>query len=267
MTNPQNAQTISVESLGKPIHVIRDNLEDIFTKSCYLLANELQNWLNTSRLEVSLNYIVMHSLSAAETADVTFSTLKHEEGGMLHLHMNNSLLVKLADRFYGASVERDDETLTNSDLRLQERIAKLISQWVAPQEMWQVNEFELGLGMGLRIELTLAYQDESYQLVIDLDGKMIETLINQLSLQPSSDLTEKFKQSLTATPVFLNVLLSKTTMPLTEVLNLSANDIIPIELLSSVPVSIGNEKLFSGHVAEQEGQLVVILNNIEDNLR
>ncbi|MGU3841203.1 FliM/FliN family flagellar motor switch protein, partial [Vibrio diabolicus] len=89
---------------------------------------------------------------------------------------------------------------------------------------------------------------------------LIQTLIEQLELQPDTDLYQPFCRSLEATPVRLNVVLSKKKMPLSDVVGLQPNDILPIELLNTVPVSIGNQSLFTGRIAEQDGQLVLIFN-------
>ncbi|MFD2015080.1 hypothetical protein ACFSJQ_03225 [Vibrio olivae] len=48
-------------------------------------------------------------------------------------------------------------------------------------------------------------------------------------------------------------------------LTLQPNDILPIELLAKAPVSIGTQHLFSGRVADQDGQLVLIFNDDKDS--
>ena len=96
---------------------------------------------------------------------------------------------------------------------------------------------------------------------------MVNTLTKQLKLQNSEPLYEPFCQSLTSTPVKLNVLLSKKELPLSDLISLQPNDVLPIELLSNVPVSIGDEHLFNGRVAEKEGQLVLIINQDKESLQ
>jgi flagellar motor switch/type III secretory pathway protein FliN len=103
------------------------------------------------------------------------------------------------------------------------------------------------------------------ELTVFFDNRLVQTLINQLDLQSNENLKPQFYESLKTTPVRLNVLLSKKTMTLSEVLSLSPQDILPIDLLSSPPVSIGNTHLFTGRVAEQDGQLVLILNQDKDS--
>ena len=56
-------------------------------------------------------------------------------------------------------------------------------------------------------------------------------------------------------------------MALSDVVGLQPDDILPIELLNTVPVSISNQTLFSGRVAEQDGQLVLIFNPDKESQR
>ncbi|MCA2464993.1 MULTISPECIES: FliM/FliN family flagellar motor switch protein, partial [Vibrio] len=64
-----------------------------------------------------------------------------------------------------------------------------------------------------------------------------------------------------------NVVLSKKTMALSDVVSLKPDDIMPIELLNTVPVSIGNHPLFPGGIADQDGQLVLIFNPDKETQR
>ncbi len=53
-------------------------------------------------------------------------------------------------------------------------------------------------------------------------------------------------------------------MPLDQVLQLKPGDVFDIDLIQSSPISIGQEHLFNGHVAEQNGQLILIINTSKD---
>ncbi|AVH32640.1 FliM/FliN family flagellar motor switch protein [Vibrio fluvialis] len=260
-------KTLNVELLGKPIHVIREKLDTIITDSCNGLTSELQNWLTTHHIDVELESVELHSLKPSDIDKSCMTQFRHQDGGALFVRLESSMLIKLADRFYGANIERSQSVLTSSDRRLQERIGKVTTQWVAPQEMWQLHDGDIGSGVGLKAELSLRYADQRGVLTLIMESQLVQTLIDQLDLQPNAELSEQFHRSLQHAPVRLNVLLSKKTMPLSDVLNLAPNDILPIDLLSTVPVSIGNERLFSGRVAEQEGQLVLILNQDKESLR
>ena len=261
-----NYQPLNVESLGKPIHVIRDKLESLISSSCNNLTFQLQNWLKSRHVETSINAVSLHSFTNSEMDKSTTSTFQHNAGGKVFVHCDKGTLIKLADCFYGASINRSEEALSNSDLRLQHRIGHLITHWLAPQEMWADGEFELASGTGLYVRIDIQVHEHCGSLHIKLDEHLVNTLTEQLDLQPNESLFDSFCQSLTATPVKLNVLLSKKRMPLSELLSLQANDILPIELLSTVPVSIGDQHLFNGSVAEREGQLVLIINHQKEPL-
>lgn len=261
-----NYQPLSVESLGKPIHVIRDKLEELISSSCNNLTFQLQSWLKSNQIDTHLSAVSLHCFANNEMENSTTSTLKHDAGGKVFVHCDKATLIKLADSFYGAHVDRTEATLSNSDLRLQDRIGQLITQWLAPKEMWTAAEFELTLGTGLYAKIDIQLNDHHGSLHIKLDEQLVKTLTEQLDLQPNDTLYDSFCHSLKATPVRLNVLLSQKRMPLSELLSLKANDILPIELLSNAPVSIGDQHLFNGRVAEKEGQLVLIINHDKEPL-
>lgn len=269
--NIQNAipevKTLNVELLGKPIHVIRETLETIITESCHGLSGELQTWLNTHHIDADISTVELHTVKPSDIDKSVVTQFCHQAGGSLFVSLNNELLIKLADRFYGANMERSQSVITSSDLRLQQRIGKVITHWIAPGEMWQSGEGEIGSGVGLKADITLRYRDHSDTLTLIFESHLVQTLINQLDIQPNRELAYQFNRSLEQTPVRLTALLSKKTMPLSEVLSLAPNDILPIDLLTTVPVSIGGERLFSGRIAEQDEQLVLILNQDKESLR
>ncbi|EOU3285510.1 FliM/FliN family flagellar motor switch protein [Vibrio harveyi] len=258
---------LDVELLGKPIHIIREKLEILISESCSSLTNELQNWLSSNKVEASLVSVELHRFSPTLLDKDQTSTYQHQDEGMVYVHGDSQTLIKLADRFYGATTERSSTSLTASDLRLQERISRIITNWLAPQEMWQLCEYETPRGIGLHAELSIAFEDYQGTIHLKLDSAMIQTLIEQLEMHSDADLYQPFCRSLESTPVRLNVVLSKKTMALSDVVGLQPNDILPIELLNTVPISIGPQSLFTGRVAEQDGQLVLIFNPDKESQR
>ena len=265
-------KSVNVELLGKPIHIVRDKLEAIIQDSSHYLANELQSSLNTTKIDVVFDQVTVHTLATTDMEKAQTSVYRHQHTGFAYIFCDTPLLIKLADRFYNTDIERKSPTLTSSDLRLQERMAHTIIDWIAPRKMWQSHEYEFSHGVGLKAQLTLNYTDQKGQahsgtLTLMFEHQLVQTLINELELNPDKDLHDPFCQALEAVPVRLNVLLSKTTLPLSDVLTLAPNDILPIELLNAAPASIGNERLFTGRVADQEGQLVLILNDDKESQR
>jgi len=252
--------TLNVESLGKPIHVVRDKLEHIISSSCSSLTNELQTWLKSSQASAELEQVSIHTITPSELDQATTCTLQHEAGGKVYISSDSALLIKLADSFYDAKIDRTTEVLSHSDLRLQERLGQLITSWLAPEEMWECREFESNHGTSLWAKITINLPEQKGSIHIKLDERFIDILTNQLDLQSNDSMYSPFCRSLTNTPVKLNVLLSKKDMPLSDLIALKPDDVLPIELLSTVPVSIGDKHLFNGRVAEKEGQLVLIIN-------
>ena len=255
-----DTKPIDVELLGKPIHIIRDKLEKLVEECCSGLANELQHWLSHNKIEVNLVSVDLHRFSITVLDKDQTSTYQHQDGGMVYIHSDANALIKMSDRFYGAEIERKSPSLTASDLRLQERISRIVLNWIAPEDEWQTCEYETPRGIGLHLQLSIACGDFHGAIHLKLDSTMIQTLIVHLDLHNNTDLYQSFCRSLESTPVRLKVVLSKKNTVLNDVAGWQSGDILPIELLNTMPVSIGNQTLFSGRVAEQDGQLVLILN-------
>ncbi|WP_341660572.1 FliM/FliN family flagellar motor switch protein [Vibrio sp.] len=265
-TSIPDFQTLGIESLGKPIHIIRDKLDSLISNSCNILTYELQNWLKSYNIKCNINVVSLHTFSADEMKKSLISTFKHQSGGRIFTYIDSPTLIKLADSFYATKVERSCSELSNSDLRLQEKVGTIIGSWLAPQKMWTRCEFEPTQGTGLYATINITFDDHHGSIHIKLDEALVDTLTQELDLQPKESMYLPFCQSLESTPVKLTALLCQKRMPLSELLSLKPTDILPVELLSSVPVSIGQQHLFNGTVADNDGQLVLILNHDKESL-
>lgn len=267
VTEPDSVQALNVELLGKPIHIIKNKLEAIINSSQQYLTNELQAWLKTPSIHVELTDIQLNTLGANLLDSRNCAAQKHATQGVLYVSVEPMMLMRLSDEFYGAGIERSQAELTNSDVRLLQRISKHVANWIAPNNTWQTQELETLTGIGIVATLTIQMQDKQAPLTMVLDSDLIQTLVSELELTANPELASEFCQALHTTPVKLNVQLSKNVMPLTEVLDLKPDDILPIELLNHAPVNIGKQTLFTGRVAEQDGQLVLILNEDKETHR
>ncbi|GEM75184.1 flagellar motor switch protein FliM [Vibrio sagamiensis NBRC 104589] len=258
-------KTLDVELLGKPIHIIRDKLEQLISESCSTLTNELQRWVQKNNLDVELNSVSIKRLNYDEMNKEHISTFVHQSGGLVNIYFESSTLLRLADCFYDNNNERSSSHITSSDVRLQERIGLLILNWLAPQEMWQSGLYESAQELGIEITLSIRINHNKGLFKVALDSALIETLLEQLNLCAKSDLYNPFCRVLENTPLRLSVALTKKQMPLSDVIDLKPDDIIPIDLFSTVSAHIGHQSLFTGHVADQNGQLVLILNSDKES--
>lgn len=256
---------LNVELLGKPIHIIKDELANILSNSLLGLTDQIQKWVKTHELTMSVTSIDFQSPKQGQHAAFTVA---HNDGGMMNFRCSAPLLIVLADRFYHSSVNRlnsaKSQTITTSDLRLQERIGRLFSAQIAPENMWQACDNSLSDDIGLVIQLSVTCEETIGDIIICIDSALIQTLTSVIGLQPTSELNALFSQQLESTKVKLNTVLCERQMPLDQVLQLKPGDIFDIDLLQSSPISIGQEHLFNGHVAEQNGQLVLIINTSKD---
>ncbi|OLQ79147.1 hypothetical protein BIT28_02070 [Photobacterium proteolyticum] len=266
MESHKKCPTLNVELLGKPIHSIRDELNTILDQASSSLCLKLQRWI--SSVDISLEYkgIELHKCNNQPHAHMA-STFSHQHQGLLRASIAQNILLNLSDHFYAAAIHRQVDaacTVTSSDSRLQQRMGQLVASYIAPENMWQSTEASFSDEIGLQATFIIKHGNTSGELLIELDAILIQTLIDELVVDSQEPIQAKFADALSRTPVKMNAVLCRKKMPLDQVLNLQPNDIINIDLLSNVPVSIGQEHLFNGRVAEQNNQLVLILKDLKD---
>ena len=254
-------ESINVESLGKPIHIIRDNLESLISQSCSDLSYDFEKWLKKQRVDTKLKYVSVHHFNSDDIQQGVSCIFKHQSGGCLHIKSEQTLLMMLADHFYNAKTQRSKEKISNSDIRLQETIGEKVANWLAPSTMWTPTPSATLVGTGIWVQLMITTKEAHGVIDIFLDQQLIDTLSAELELTPNESMYEDFCLSLTQTPIKLNIVLSKKTMPLSDLLSLRPNDILPIDLSSTAPAHVGEEYLFRGRVAERDSQLVLIISN------
>lgn len=258
--------TLNVELLGKPIHTIRDELNTILDQASSTLCLKLQKWITSVDISLEFSGIELHKCSNQPHAHMA-STFRHQHQGLLRASVSKNILLNLSDHFYAAAIQRPADsacTVTSSDSRLQQRLGQLVASHIAPEDMWQSTEATFSDEIGLQANFIIRHGNTCGELLIELDATLIQTLIDELVVDSQEPILAKFTDVLSQTPVIMNAILCRKEMPLDQVLSLQPNDIINIDLLSNVPVSIGQEHLFNGRVAEQNSQLVLILKDFKD---
>lgn len=259
---------VSIELLGKPINIIQEKLDNVLSESTSLIESQIQRWSKSKQAELSYLGVEFYNAKASAPDNTQEVSLRHSDGGFISLHVSNSILIALSDRFYGADVLRteDDDTFTftNSDHRFHHRLARLFSAQIAPENMWQEISTIGQRDSALVAQFSLSFQGKQEALLLVLDQALVQTLVDELSLRKKEPLIESFELALEQTPVKVSTTLCRQKMALQQVLNLKPNDILPIELLTNMPIHIGKQHLFDGRVAEQHGQLVLILNECKD---
>lgn len=256
---------LNVELLGKPIHTIKDELANILNRSLTELTDQIQKWIKSTEFTIS---IVSIDFQSPQQGQYSALTLKHDDGGMINFRCSAPLLISLSDRFYNSPVSRlnsvKSQILTASDFRLQQRLGHLFASVIAPEDMWNECDSSLSGDIGLVIQLDVSCEDTLGTITICIDSCLIQTLTTVVGLQPIANINEQFTKQLESTKVVLNTILCEKQMPLDQVLQLKPGDVFDIDLIQSSPISIGQEHLFNGHVAEQNGQLVLIINTSKD---
>ncbi|MCG2836370.1 FliM/FliN family flagellar motor C-terminal domain-containing protein [Photobacterium sp. WH77] len=263
LNNAQHFPTLNVEHLGRPIHVIREELQKIFSQADSSITQDLQRWVKDKNLTIKLADIQLSNRDATDQSN-NASIIRHQAGGLIEAQLDTQLLLALSDKFYNADIDRSDagyanSTLTASDLRLQQRLLQRICSLVADEKAWQLTDDGMTYGVGLLATFTVSYRKKVAAFRLYFDENMLQVLMDDMAFQTNHHLSDDFRLALENTPVQLHATLCQKKMPLDDVLKLRPDDVLNIDLLTNVPVRIGQEHLFNGCVADKDGQLVLIL--------
>ncbi|MDO6705481.1 FliM/FliN family flagellar motor switch protein [Photobacterium sp. 1_MG-2023] len=265
LNSAQQFPKLNVEHLGRPIHVIRESLQKAFSQADSSITQDLQRWVKDKNLSFRLSDIQLASRQPTEHTEHT-SVIRHPSGGLIQAQLDVSMLLSLSDKFYNADIDRSDlanaaSKLTASDLRLQHRLLKRLCALIDDNDNWQMTDETLSVGVGLMATFMVGYRKKTAEFTVYLNETMLQSLMDEMAVQTNESLDDGFRKVLADTPVILNATLCQKKMPLDDVLKLRPDDVLNIDLLTNVPVRIGQEHLFNGCVADKDGQLVLILND------
>ncbi|GAB6261807.1 FliM/FliN family flagellar motor switch protein [Photobacterium sp. CCB-ST2H9] len=265
LNSAQHFPKLNVEHLGRPIHVIREELQKTFSQADSSITQDLQRWVKDKNLSFRLSDIQLASRQPADL-DEHASVIRHQTGGMVQAQLDISMLLALSDKFYNADIDRShisdaSNKLTASDLRLQQRLLERLCALIAESGQWTMTDDAMRHGIGLLATFTVSYRKKSADFTLYLDETMLQSLMDDMAIHTNDQLDEGFRKVLESTPVTLHATLCQKKMPLDDVLKLRPDDVLNIDLLTNVPVRIGQEHLFNGCVADKDGQLVLILND------
>lgn len=261
----QNEQypAVNIELLGKPIHIIREQLEQLFNQAQAGLVLQLSKWTKSADIKLTLQQVSFNH-QASDNHSFFESILQYQQHGLLQLQISQTALLYISDCFYDELNSQQQRAITSSDFRLLQRISALFASVLAPSEMWQETEQKLDYQQGLTASFKLTINHSHEIINVNINDELIQVLIQQLNLQASPLNPADLEQVLVDTPLILQATLLRKKMSLQQVCQLQADDILPIELMTQVPISIGGIPLFSGRVTEQNGQLAVLIKNTKE---
>ena len=107
---------------------------------------------------------------------------------------------------------KDRKKISNSDIRLQETIGEKVANWLAPSTMW--TPLHLRHCRHRYLGSTDDHNQGSSWRYRYLSRPTTDRYLSaELELTPNESMYEDFCLSLTQTPIKLNIVLSKKTMP------------------------------------------------------
>ncbi|ASK77604.1 hypothetical protein CF386_00095 [Paraphotobacterium marinum] len=249
------------EYLGHSIHIIKNKLITIFNTERPSIKKDIKQSLNQT-INVSVDEITIeHQSDILNFLTHSPSYLKHQLQGFASGYMSKKVLLFFSDHFYQSDVFRiSNAPITNSDLRFQEKITKVLLSYIAPKDMWEVSKPKADTGLGLKITFNIECEQLQDQMVVFLDSKIISVLEKETDiLMPREKIIQCLHKNLETIPIKVSATLTQKSMKLSDVLKLKENDIIETDLFSSIPIHVGSSQLFEGKIVEKDKQLIIVI--------
>jgi len=257
-----NVLPLAVSQLGKPWHKLAEHINKNYDNFDVSLG---RYFLNKFRINTSL-------------ANINFSIEEHKKchqiyscsAGKIAFEIDRPLLLRLLHDFYGVTDSSDianADEITQTELRLQERLGDEISQIFLTPEV-------LGLPVTLQPHHNQQHSHWAWSLSLQLrhypqgaitlrfDHPLIDHILNGLRHANEQNASApihdgQLEHRLRRVPFTLNVQLASCEITLERLLALKVDQVVPIFLNESVPVTLGDEVLFQAKVSEHQGQLVL----------
>ncbi|WP_241608375.1 FliM/FliN family flagellar motor switch protein [Rosenbergiella australiborealis] len=257
-----NVLPLAVSQLGKPWHKLSEHINKNYDN---FDAGLSRYFLTKFRINTALATIAF-SLEENKKCHQLYAC----SAGKIAFEIERPLLLRLLHDFYGVAdcpASPNTIEITQTELRLQERLGDEVSKIFLTPEV-----------IGLPITLqplhnqqhshwawSLSFQLRGYPqggITLRFDHQLIDHILSALRQEseqlPPSALTDgQLEQQLRRVPFTLQAQLASVETTLERLLALNIDDVLPIFLNESIPVTLGDEVLFHATVSEHQGQLVL----------
>lgn len=246
---------LQLESCQRPMmDVVNELLVPIIRQGHFALSN------------VSLS--VQHQDQIPDLAHAWF-LLSYNRVELGWWSMDKCTLDQLASSYYGCystAIVSPLRSPSQSEFRLVKRLM-LAALATLPITEIDINKLELELVMSctpITAPVCCELSFPSAHFGSSIKFYMAEHLLELMAEQPSQyqadpELAYKLAQRLKQIPVKALLELGRQSMPVTSLQNLVVGDVLPMNLHSRCPVTVGKRPIFYGTVHAHEGQLVTKL--------
>lgn len=253
---------LGVSQLGKPWHKLAEHINNNYDNFDAALS---RYFLNKFRINTSLANIIF-AIEESKKCHQIYSC----PAGKVAFEIERPLLVQLLHDFYGVSEPHsgnDADEITETEKRLQERLGNDICKIFLTPEIIGAQESIKPVHNQQHSHWAwcLSFQLRGYQsggITLRFDHEFIDHLLSSLRNVPESQHPQTFSREhlehqLRYLPFTLNARLASIETTLEALLKLRVNDVLPVHMSDSVPVTLEDEVLFQAKVSEHQGQLVL----------
>lgn len=255
-------QIIATESLG----LAQRRLIPTVTK----LAREMQASFNDV-LSTLLNTHIETEIEAllspcALDPYIIYSSVNIASTGTLTLAISPDPLIKLTDQYINEKTGIDNK-VSNTSLRLLDRLAKLVMQQASLLQTDETSQIVATKKLPpqtivLKFRLSMSEQIIAFDAILNSD--FVQSLTQAYIPQPVIS-RQAIENALLNVDITGHVTLMSRLLTLGEVSSLHVGDVISMDMCENSIFSVGGTKLFTGKISNQNERLHFTVNKKQEN--
>src|SRR5690606_14925781 len=244
--------------LGRHYHKIPQYIKEVSAKYPRIISDY---FLRNYRINLELHQVEIHE-ERSEVAECVYKS----NFGKLGFAIERPLLTEALECYYGGTgLPSQDTPISTSEQRMRLRLGQDIAQIFVRALLGGVsvgklekheNDFDQAVWEYVaEFQYTSHISGSRSAIFLYLDTQLVDELTARLASPSGPAPSVDPRQHILHLPVRLHCVVAALQMPLTQVLGLRPNDILPIRLQERSEVRINQQKLFRGTVFEEDGAL------------
>lgn len=249
------------QKLGRNYHTVPAHIKELSSKRPQIFADYFHK---TYRTALEPHAVIVHEHRQFPAARVYQSPL-----GQVGFAIDRALLSEVMECYYGGATlaNREGAPVTSSEQRMLTRLgtdaANLFARLLLAGETFgeltsYENSFEeTQWEYVAEFSFTSQATEKRSSIFIYLDSPLVDVLTSRLTKPAASAPVSRGENPIKSLPVRLNCVVAAMELPLADVLKLRTGDILSVRLLDHCDVEISQQKLFRGHIYEDDGALLL----------
>lgn len=254
----KNYQVIPMENLGLAHGRLVPRINQI-AMDMQTHFNDIFTKMFNKHIETEITAELLQSLSKDENH--IYTSVETPNTGILSLSIAKESLIHLTGDYIHETLD-PQSSIDNTAIRFFDKLAKIVVTETAQLETIFDSRIVVTKKLPLQavvLTFTLKSTNSSIQFTTILNHELVESLT--LGLLPSNISKESVEASLLAVEVKPNIVLMQRELTLGEIYSLNTGDVISMKLDKDVPFMVGDTKLFTGQVSDEDGNLYFTVND------